>query len=354
MLTLIDGHLDLAMNALLWNRDLERRVHETRQAEEGMPQKGRARGAVAFPEMREARIAISLATVIARVKRPGVPFAGATTQEIAYGQAQGQLAYYRELERQGKLRILKDWPSLVALFEQWDAGATDAPFGIILCMEGADPIVSPEQVPLWWEDGLRVVSISHYGPSAYAYGTGTPGGLTERARPLLEAMERQGMILDLTHLADDAFWQAVDIWGGPVLASHQNCRALVPGDRQFTDDQIRAVIERDGVLGAAMDAWMIAPDFDRSNPDNSGITFETVCDHVDHICQLAGNTRHVAIGTDLDGGYGTEQTPRDLDTICDLHAMLEILRRRGYSDDDVRAIAHGNWLRLFQRAWGGE
>jgi membrane dipeptidase len=160
-------------------------------------------------------------------------------------------------------------------------------------------------------------------------------------------MEQLGVVLDLTHLADESFWEATDLFGGPVLASHNNCRSITPGGRQFTDEQIRLLIERDGVIGAALDAWMLVPDW----PANSCVTLEDVVRHVDHICQLAGNTRHVAIGSDLDGGFGTEQCPADLDTIADLLKLAPLLHQRGYTEEDVSGIFHGNWMRFFARAW---
>ncbi len=358
----IDAHLDLAMNALSWNRDLTLSAREIRTREAGMTQKGRALGTVAFPDMRVGKVAVSIATVIARVARAGNPMSGYSAPEIAYAHAQGQLAYYRILESQGKLRIIKDWATLDAHIKEWEQigptdpiGGTEAspPLGVIISMEGADPIVSPEDVPAWWDDGLRIVGLSHYGVSAYAHGTGTSGGLTPMGRPLLKAMSEIGMILDLTHLADESFWEAVAYFEGPVLASHNNCRALVPGDRQFSDEQIQKIIERDGVIGSAMDAWMLYPGWIKGETSNTLVSLETVIDHMDHICQLAGNARHIAIGTDLDGGYGYEQTPHDLETITDLQKLPDLLGKRGYSEADIRGIMHGNWLRLLRDAWAG-
>jgi membrane dipeptidase len=218
-------------------------------------------------------------------------------------------------------------------------------------MEGADPILSPAQLPEWWADGLRVVGLAHYGPSAYAHGTACSGGLTPKGIDLLRAMEDAGMILDLTHLADESFWEALKIWRGPLLASHNNCRALVPGDRQFDDGQIKAIVERGGVIGAAFDAWMLAPDWSLSLQPK--VQLDAVIDHIDHICQIAGNAKHVAIGSDLDGGFGTEQCPQGLDTIADLQKIPALLRKRGYSGADIEAVMHGNWLRFFDTALGG-
>lgn len=347
----IDGHLDLAMNALIWNRDLRRTVAEIRAQEQGMTQKGRGAGTVAFPELRRGEVAVSLATVIARTNPQGGAGIDYQTREIAYAQAQGQLAYYRELERQGVLRLITDWPALDAHMREWRADPATTPLGIILCMEGADPIVEPDQVGSWWNDGLRVVSLAHYGKSAYAYGTGVNGPLTDDGRALLDRMAEQGVILDVTHLCDESFWEAINRFPGPVLASHSNCRELVPDERQFSDEQVRRLIERDAVIGAVLDAWMLSPGWIKGETMPDVVGLDAFVDQIDHVCQLAGNSRHAAIGTDLDGGYGTEQVPRDLDTIVDLQKVPAMLRDRGYAEADIAAIFHGNWLRLFERVW---
>jgi membrane dipeptidase len=165
-------------------------------------------------------------------------------------------------------------------------------------------------------------------------------------------MERLGIVLDLTHCSDQAFWQALDHYSGPVIASHNNCRSLVPHQRQFNDDQLNELIRRDAIIGAAFDAWMMVPGWVRgkTTPHETGCKIETIVDHIDHICQLAGSSRHCAIGSDLDGGYGTEQTPLDLESIADLQRLTEILARRGYSTTDIAGIMHGNWIRKLSEA----
>lgn len=348
----VDAHLDLAMNALMWNRDLSLGALETRDIERaaGMTEKGRCAGTVGLPDLRAGEIGLVFATVIARKDHgqgSGIDF---RTHEIAYAQAQGQLALYRELERQGGIRIVRTRADLAAWRAAWEADPATAPFGFVLLMEGADPIVEPAQARLWWEDGLRMVGLAHYGPSAYAFGTGSAGPLSEKGRDLLAAMDELGMILDVSHLTDESFHEALDRFRGPVLASHSNCRALVPGDRQLDDDMIRRMIERDGVIGAVMDAWMLQPDWVRGVTTNENVTLEAVADQIDHVCQIAGNARHAAIGTDLDGGYGIEQCPRDLDTIADVQKIADLLRKRGYGEDDVALVMHGNWLRLLGTA----
>ncbi|MCS7221003.1 MAG: membrane dipeptidase [Anaerolineae bacterium] len=356
---IVDAHLDLAWNALQGNRDLLRSVYTIRTQEARTPGPGRAQGTVALPEMRQGRIAICFATLLARSTGNVVPHLDYPSPAQAYGVARGQLAYYRALERQGHIRILTDRAGLdrhIGEWQAWDAtdsidGSHSPPLGFVLSMESADPILSPDQLSEWWEAGLRVVGPAHYGPGRYAGGTGTELGLTQAGVALLAEMERLGMMLDLTHFSDQAFWQALERYHGPVLASHSNCRVLVPHQRQLSDAQLKAIFERDGVIGVVLDAWMLQPGWIVGQSTNERVTLENVVDHMDHICQLVGNARHVGLGSDLDGLFGREQSPCDLDTIADLQKLADLLMRRGYGEADVAAILHGNWLRLLRQAW---
>jgi membrane dipeptidase len=226
----IDAHLDLSWNALNWNRDLTLDVSEIRRLERGEQESNLGTNTVSFPALRKGDVAVSLATVLARASNLQEARLDFRNQQIAYAMAQGQLAYYRVMEREGQLRMLRDWSSFEAHLRDWrQASGSGVPLGYTLSMEGADPIVSPSQVIDWWNDGLRVVGPVHYGMSAYAHGTGSPGGLTAKGRDLLKAMGEVGMILDVTHLADGSFWEAVELFQGPVLASHHNCRSLGSG-----------------------------------------------------------------------------------------------------------------------------
>lgn len=355
---IVDAHLDLSMNALEWNRDLLRSAYTIRTMEQTVPGKGRAQGTVAYPDMRRGRVFLTVATLIARSTGKAIPHIDYATEAQAYGMAHGQLAYYRALEQQGHVRILTDTAALdahLAEWEAWDAAhdvlsEATPPLGFVISMEGADPILVPEQLEEWKTAGLRLLGPTHYGTGRYAGGTATELGLTEIGVRLVQEMDRLGILLDLTHCSDQAFWEALEHYHGPVLASHNNCRVLVPHQRQFSDEQLRAIIARDGVIGAAFDTWMLLPGWVVGQTTNENVPMTKVVDHIDHICQLAGNCRHVGIGTDLDGGYGREQSPVDLDTIADLQRMPEMLSGRGYSDADIRAIMHGNWLRLLRAA----
>jgi membrane dipeptidase len=214
-------------------------------------------------------------------------------------------------------------------------------------MEGADPIMLPAQAEEWFAAGLRCVGMAHYGQGIYAHGTGGEGPLTLAGRDLLHEFEQLGMIVDLTHCAEPGFFEVLDRFSGPVHASHNMCRALVPADRQFSDDQIRALLERNAVIGMALDAWMLYPGWKVGQTSNEVVSLADVANHVDHVCQIAGNAKHVGIGSDLDGGFGTEQTARDLGSIAGLQKLDGVLKSRGYSDADVDGIFYGNWLRFF-------
>lgn len=352
---LFDAHLDLSMNAVEWNRDITQSLDEVKRREQGMTDKlDRANGVLTFEEMRRGKVGICIATQIGRYVAPDNPLPGWHSPEIAWSITQAQLAWYREMERVGELVQIVDRDGVNKHVELWQNDPpADAPIGYILSLEGADSICTPTHLERAYEYGLRAIGPAHYGEGRYSPGTGAEGGLTPLGRDLLKQMQELGIVLDATHLTDEAFWEAFELWDGPVWASHNNCRALVPAQRQFSDEQIKALIERDAVIGMAFDAWMMHPNWVRgvTTPQETGLKIERIIDHVDHICQLAGNTKHVGIGTDLDGGYGTEQTPLDLQSIADLQVLPKLLADRGYSQADVEAIMHGNWIRQLNEIW---
>ena len=351
---LFDGHLDLAMNAMEWNRDLTRPVEEIRGREAGMTDKpDRAHGTVSFSAMRKGNIGLCMATQIARFVEKGNPLPGWHSQQQAWAMTQAQLAWYKTMEELGELAPVTDIRTLDAHLEKWKNPRGDEPVGYVLSLEGADSLVNLDYIERAYDLGLRAIGPAHYGPGVYAQGTDATGGLGPKGRALLKKMEELGIILDATHLCDDSFWEAMDLYHGPVWASHNNCRSLVPHHRQFSNEQLRELIGRGAVIGAVLDAWMLTPGWERgvSTPTGAGITLETVADHIDHVCQLAGNARHAGIGSDLDGAFGTEQCPSDVDTIADLQKLPAILRKRGYAEPDIEGIMGGNWIRFLRKAW---
>jgi membrane dipeptidase len=259
------------------------------------------------------------------------------------------------MEGCGEMVQLRTWPEVEAHAALWQKAAPEEtkrlPVGYLLSLEGADSILSWKHLEKSRADGLIALGPVHYGPGVYGHGTDDEGPLPQKGRELLKEMERLDIILDVTHLCDECFWDALDCFSGPLWASHHNCRALANWNRQLTDEQIKALIERGAVIGMAFDAIMMVHGWahKRSLPQDFGLKMVKICEHIDHICQIAGNAKHVGIGTDLDGGYGTEQTPMDLDSIADLQTLVAPLKERGYSNADIDGIFHGNFLGFLQQ-----
>jgi membrane dipeptidase len=355
---IFDAHLDLAMNAIEWNRDFSRPIEEIRAREAHLHDRpDRGRGTVSFAEMRRGGIGLCVATQIARYVKRTNALPGWHSPEQAWAMTQAQRLWYREMERRGEMTAITSRDELDRHLARWSetesAGHELLPIGYVLSLEGADSLVTPAYAERAWAAGVRAIGPAHYGPGTYAGGTNATGGLSAAGRELLAEMDRLGFVLDVTHLNDESLREALDRFRGPLWASHSNCRALVPHHRQFSDDQIRELIARGAVIGAVLDAWMLVPDWVRgvSTPQAAGLTLDRVIDHMDHICQIAGTARHVAIGSDLDGAFGAEQTPGDVDTIADLARLPDLLRARGSGEDDIRLVAHGNVVRFLGDAW---
>lgn len=353
---IVDAHLDLSMNAMEWNRDLRWEIAEIRESEVGMTDKpDRGKNTVSFPALRRGNVGLVVGTQIARyTKRTNrMPGASWHSPEQAWAHTQGQLSWYQAMERDGHLLQITDLPSLENHLKGWENNPAGQPIGLIRSLEGADSLVTLDHLDVAYQSGLRAIGPAHYGPGTYAQGTGATGGIGQRGRDLLGRMESLNMILDATHLCDESFWEALNYFNGAVWASHSNCRALVPNDRQFSDEQLMELIKRGAVIGSAFDAWMLSPTWKRgkSTPESEDVSLASVVDHIDHICQLAGNSRHAAIGSDLDGAYGREQSPHDLDSIADLQKIPVILQKRGYSMTDINNIMGDNWISFLRTHW---
>jgi len=351
----IDAHLDLSMNAMEWNRDLRKSIitiNEREQALIDKPDRGKA--TVSLAELRKGNIGLVVATQIARYVAPNNPLPGWNSPEQAWAQTQAQLAWYKAMEEDDEMVQINDLHSLNKHIQHWGDTSTEVkPIGYILSLEGADSIITLKHIERAYNYGLRAVGPAHYGAGRYAQGTDATGSMGQQGLELLKEMERLNIILDATHLCDDSFWQAMDNFNGHVWASHSNCRVLVDHNRQFSDEQIKELISRSAVIGAPMDAWMMVPGWVRgeSTPKGTGCNLEVMIDHMDHICQLAGNALHIGIGSDLDGGFGREQCPYDIETIADEKKIPVLLKKRGYTNTDIENIMHGNWLRFLRKAW---
>ncbi|MBK9935726.1 MAG: membrane dipeptidase [Cytophagaceae bacterium] len=346
----LDAHLDLSMNALEWNRDLTRPLSEINNREENLTDKpDRGKATVSLPELRKGNIGLVVATQIARYVKQESDLPGWNSPAQAWAQTQGQLAWYKAMEEAGEMRMIKTKTDLEAHLNAWNTDKHT--IGYILSLEGADSIVEVSYLEKAWESGLRAIGPAHYREGRYANGTNSTGRMNQNGLELLKEIERLGIILDMTHLCDDAFWQAIENYSGPLWASHNNARKFVNHNRQYSDEQILAIIERGGVIGATLDAWMLVPDWIRgvSTPENTGCSLEQVVDNIDHVCQLAGNANHAGIGSDLDGAFGREQCPYDLKTIADLQKLSVLLEKRGYLASDIEKIMSGNFLNFLRK-----
>ncbi|WP_297705670.1 membrane dipeptidase [uncultured Eudoraea sp.] len=352
---IFDAHLDLAMNAMEWNRDLSWSVEDIRAKETEMTDKpDRGKNTVSFDAMRKGNIGICMATQIARFVKKDSHLPGWNSPHQAWAQTQGQLAWYRTMEAIGELTQITNKEELNRHLDLWNSPAKHKkPIGYILSLEGADSIITLDHLEKSYQQGLRAIGPAHYGPGTYAHGTNSIGGIGNKGKELLKEIARLNIILDTTHLCDESFWETMKAYQGPLWASHNNCRALVNHNRQFSDEQIIELIKRDAVIGIALDTWMMVPNWVRgkSTPEAMGVTLEIMVDHIDHICQLAGNALHVGIGTDLDGGFGKEQSPADIDTIADLQKLPDLLHKRGYNTGDIENIMHVNFIRFLRKTW---
>ena len=350
---IFDAHLDLAMNALEWNRDLTKSVYQIRESEKGMVDKpDRGNNTVSLDAMRKGNIGICVATQIAGIKNKINPN-GWSSMEQAWAQTQGQLNWYKEMEKNGEMYQIYDLNTLDNQIENWQKETKKKPIGYILSLEGADSIVNIDYLEKSYMLGLRAIGPAHYGPGVYAYGTDSNGSIGQKGKELVKKIEELNLILDVTHLSDTSFWETIEIYNGNLWASHNNCRKFVNHNRQFSDDQIKEIIRRDGVIGVPLDAWMMVPNWIRgkSTPETMGVTLNQMIENIDHICQLSGNSNHVGIGTDLDGAFGIEQTPTDIDTIADLQKIPLLLKKIGFSESDVEKVMNQNFINFLKRVW---
>lgn len=351
---IIDGHEDIAYNALEWGRDIRLSAQTIREREASNPNpNGIAMSGL--PELRRGGFGIVFGVIFLFPMKNEATTQHRHTQsyhnaEEAYAAGQGQLAYYRTLAQEPGISLVLNQNDMQRVLTAWEQSSADdpqRPFGIVPLLEGADAIRTPAEAAQWFADGLRIVGLA-WGGTRYSGGTRAPGPLTPDGKELLKEMERVGLILDISHLAEESFWQALQSFQGPVIASHSNCRAFTPTDRHLSDDMIRALAERDGVIGVVPVNYFL--DGRWSSTNRFPISLADVVRHIDHICQLTGSARHVGIGTDVDGGFGREETPLELDTVADIAKLADALRSRGYREEDVVAIMGGNWRRFLEKA----
>jgi membrane dipeptidase len=323
---IVDGHLDLAHNAM-HGRDVLRPAADQTPDEDGIP-------CVGIPDLRAAPVSLFCGTIFCEPAHNGKP--GYRTTDEAHTAARQQADWYAARHRDATLRVVRDSAQLPV---------DSSHLNTILLMEGADPIRNPGEVTFWWDAGIRIVGLA-WRQTHYAGGTGCPGPLTSAGIELVRELDQFGIIHDVSHLAEESFWQLLDLTSNPLIASHSNCRAIIPTDRQLSDEMIRALAARGAVIGINFyDRFLLPPD----QYGQRRAKLDDVIRHINHICDVIGDTRHVALGTDMDGGLGQEQIPSEIHTSADLPHVADALRRAAYTETQITDIMGLNWLRFFTR-----
>jgi len=347
---IIDAHEDIAFNALNLSRDVRRSALDTRRREEDVdiPHHG-GLCMVGLPEWLSGGVAVVFGTIFVLPARSGDSKPHTyTTAEEAYALGQAQLDYYHRLAGEcEQVTLIGNCADLDGVLANWEGETPQV--GIVPLMEGADPIRQPAELEQWFERGLRMVGLSWETGSRYAGGNSSPGRLTDIGRDLLAAMADLGMVLDVSHLAEESFFEALDRFEGRVIASHANPRARAPGPRQLSDEMIRRLVERDGLIGIVLFNSFLRPGWAIGDP-NKAVTLADVVAAIDHVCQVVGDAAHVGVGSDFDGGFGAESAPAGLDTVADLVRIGPALNEAGYSEEEIAAVLGGNWLRLLREA----
>lgn len=358
---IVDAHQDLAYNAANFGRDYFKSVRETRQAELVQDFSSEAGETVlGWPEFQKGRVAVIFATLFTAPHQytwSEIEKVLYKTPEEARVQLQQQVDLYHAWEQGSpdKFHIIRSEPDVDRIMKPWLAQDAEEqkktnPVGLVILLEGAEAIGPISDMEHWWNQGVRVAGPVWAG-TRFCGGTHTPHGFSEEGYRLLDTMYELGYILDLSHMNTRSSLQALDHYQGPVIATHVNARAITGKDdreRQFSDETIRGLISRDGVMGMVMYNHFIKGEW-RSSDGKHAVTLGHVADHIDHICQIAGDTRHVAIGSDFDGGFGLSDIPSELDTIADLHALAPVLSQRGYNESDIQNILGGNWVNVLRK-----
>ena len=348
---IVDAHQDLAWNMLTFGRDYCRSAHETRRLEaDKIAPKKNGHTLLGWPEYKEGYVAVIFSTLFAA---PGRRKRGSWDTQCYYSQQQAHRQYreqadaYQRLgeEHPQKFHLIYNQSDLAFVLKAWREEPDSAPVGLVLLLEGADGVESPEELAGWWEKGLRILGLAWAGNS-YCGGTHEPGGLTTDGYELLEEMATFNFSLDISHMDERAVLESLDFYPGPILASHANAKALLKdtsSNRHLSDRVIQGLVEREGVIGVIPYNRFLNTDWDFGD-QRADVTLDDVFAHIDHICQLAGNAHHVGIGSDFDGGFGLSAVPAEIDTIADLQKLVPILAQNGYTQEDIASILGKNWL----------
>jgi membrane dipeptidase len=351
---IVDAHLDLAYNNVNYKRDYRRGAIATRSLEAGgIAEQANGQCTVGFPDMMRGRVALAFGTIFVEPAMSGMAASDGKTMTYrdakeAHMQGMAQLDYYYRLaEQDQRIRLVTTRKDLDEVLALWTKPGRKQ-IGIVPLMEGADPIKEPKELERWVERGVRIVGLA-WSETRYSGGTRAPGGLTKIGYELLDMMAEYGVILDLSHMAEKAVFEALEHFEGKhVIASHSNPQKITPTDRHLPDRAIEMLAQRGGVMGVVLFNAFLKYDWTRGKKNE--VTLDHVVRCVDHICQLTGSADHVGIGSDFDGGFGYVGIPNEINTIRDLHKVGDELLRRGYAQAHVEHIMGGNWVRVLRGA----
>jgi len=353
---IIDAHEDLAWNMLTFGRDYTLSAIETRQREQGgLAPLHNGDTLLGWPDYQRGRVAVVFSTLFcAPVRRKQGDWDSPcyATFEEAHSLYRAQLEAYHRLsgEHPDMFRLVQTRSDLHSVLEHWQRTDTDEhPVGLVVLMENAEGVRQPAELEEWWEGGVRIIGPAWAG-TRYCGGTREPGPLTADGRTLLKRMAEIGFVLDLSHMDAQAALQALDSYPRAVIASHGNALALLPGsesNRHLPDEVLRGLIERGGVIGVVPLNAFLKTGWQKKE-GREAVSVELLVAQIDYICQMAGDARHVGLGSDFDGGFGVQSVPREFDTIADLQILAPRLAQRGYTEQDVAAILGTNWLGILK------
>lgn len=357
---IVDSHQDIAWNILSFGRDYLRSAHETRRIENGsLTIERNGDTLLGWPDYQEGQVAVIFATLFSAPARWAYDW-----ETYYYKEPKDARRHYREQmdlyyrltdDNPDKFRFIRsatDLDEVLASQQEAESGGQGYPVGLLPLMEGAEGILDFSELEEWWDLGLRLIGPAWAG-TRFCGGTKEPGPLTGDGRKLLAAMADLSYTLDLSHMDEAAVLESLDIYPGQIVATHTNCLALMPEyefNRLLSDRVIHGILERDGMIGVVpfntflKDGWLVG------KSKREEVSLDRLVDHIDHICQIAGDARHVGIGSDFDGGFGWQSTPHEIDTIADLQKLIPLLSARGYSEEDAAAILGGNWINQLYRS----
>lgn len=354
---IVDSHEDLAWNMLTFGRDYTLPVAETRQRERGSraPELN-GDTLLGWPEYQRGQVALVFSTMFAApARRREGDWDTQTYHDFTEANARyrAQLdAYHRLVDQHAdKFRLVRTSGDLGEVLDGWKRDSAEGHLvGLVILMEGAEGVREPAELEEWWQGGVRLIGPAWVG-TRYCGGTREPGPLTPDGYALLDGMADLGFVLDISHMDEQAALQALDHYPRSIVASHANAMALLKGldtNRHLNDRVIRLLVDRDGVIGVVPVNTFLKPGW-RLGDSREQVTLQQVVAQIDYICQLAGDARHVGLGTDFDGGFGLQSAPAEIDSIADMQKLSPLLAEKGYTEKDIAALFGENWISLLKR-----